>query len=45
MALREDVVRDAEARTRVLAIRKVLRRYRDHLWSIMLVAVKRKDGR
>jgi len=35
-----NVLRDAEARKRVLAMRKVFRRYRDHLAAIALVGVK-----
>jgi len=40
-----NVLRDAEARRRVLAMRKVFRRYREHLGAIMLVGVKREEGR
>lgn len=40
-----NVLRDAEARKRVLAMRKVFQRYREHLGAIMLVGVKREEGR
>ena len=35
-----NVARDGEARRRVIAMRRVFRRYRDHLAAIALVGVK-----
>jgi hypothetical protein len=35
-----NVLRDSEARKRVLAMRRVFRRYREHLSALALVGVK-----
>ncbi len=41
----KNVLKDAEPRGRVLGMRKVFRRYREHLGAIMLVGVKRDEER
>lgn len=38
------VLRDADARRRVLAMRRTFRRYRDHLAAVMIIAEKPEDA-